>query len=141
MAEPVAPTAAEPVAATAAGLAAVPAAGSSALVDPRVLAALAAELEDRAAAATIARLYRDNLERRVARLDAACDQEDLEAAMDVLLSIKVTSATVGATTIRSFAEWAERPLSSGDWPAARSAAQAVRAATPATLGAIDALLG
>ena len=111
------------------------------LVDPRILAALAAELEDRAAAVGIARLYRENLERRVARLDAACTQEDLETAMDVVLSLKVTSATVGATVLRSCAERVESPLSAGDWAAARSAAEAVRAATPPTLGAFDSLLG
>lgn len=110
-------------------------------VDPRVLAALAAELQDPAAAVTIARLYRDNLERRLARLDTACDQADLETAMDVALSLKVTSATVGALAVRSCAERVETRLAAGDWTAARSAAVAVRAAAPATLGAIDALLG
>ncbi|SDP56311.1 hypothetical protein SAMN04489867_2935 [Pedococcus dokdonensis] len=111
------------------------------LVDPRVLAALAAELQDPAAAVTIARLYRENLERRVARLDTACGQEDLETAMDVTLSLKVTSATVGALALRSCAQRVEPSLAAGDWVSARSAAAAVRAATPATLGAIDALLG
>lgn len=113
----------------------------SALIDPRVLADLADELEDRAAAVGIARLYRENLERRVARLAAACAQEDLESAMDVVLSLKVTSATVGATAMRCFAERVETPLTCGDWVAARSAVEAARAAAPTTLGALDSLLG
>ncbi len=111
------------------------------VIDPRILAALADELEDHATAVSIARLYRENLERRVARLDAACSQEDLETAMDVVLSLKVTSATVGATAIRSSAERVETTLAIGDWAAARSATDVVRAATPATLGAFDSLLG
>ena len=112
------------------------------VVDPRILAALADELEDRAAAVGIAPALPREPRAAGGRLDAACSQEDLETAMDVVLSLKVTSATVGATVMRWSAPSASSsPLTAGDWAAARSAADAVRAATPPTLGAFDSLLG
>ena len=58
-------------------------------------------------------------------------------AMDAVLSLKVTSATVGATVMLVLRRRGRVTPAAGTAAAARSAADAVRAATPPTLGALD----
>jgi HPt (histidine-containing phosphotransfer) domain-containing protein len=107
------------------------------LVDRRVLVALAAELEDLPAALAVADRYRANLAHRLARLDRACADGDLDAAMDAVLSLKVGSATVGATRMQGYAESLESALRAGGCRDAESALARVRGCAPATLAALN----
>lgn len=70
-------------------------------LDPTALTRLAAELESRDLARSIARTYLRMLEGRLSRASAALARRDDMAAMDVLLSLRVSSATVGLVRLES----------------------------------------
>lgn len=81
---------------------------SRGVVDPSVLERLGDELGDLTVAHRIAALYLQLLDERVSRLSAACAEHDLEGALERVLTLKVTSATVGAVAVRCCAESIER---------------------------------
>ncbi|MDP9821298.1 Hpt domain-containing protein [Nocardioides massiliensis] len=71
--------------------------------DPAVLAALVDALQDPSATERFARAYLFMLPRRVERIQAAVSGDDAVAAMDAVLSLKVSSATVGARQLQALA--------------------------------------
>lgn len=70
-------------------------------LDPGALMRLAAELESDDLARSIAQTYLRMLDARLARAASALDRRDEAAAMDVLLSLRVSSATVGLVRLES----------------------------------------
>ena len=70
-------------------------------LDPRALTRLASELESDDLARSIAQTYLRMLDARLARAASALDRRDEVAAMDVLLSLRVSSATVGLVRLES----------------------------------------
>ncbi|NUR81364.1 MAG: hypothetical protein HOQ21_13090 [Dermatophilaceae bacterium] len=70
-------------------------------LDPTALTRLAAELESSDLARSIARTYLRMLEGRLSRASAALARRDDIAAMDVLLSLRVSSATVGLVRLEA----------------------------------------
>lgn len=70
-------------------------------LDPTALTRLAAELESSDLARSIARTYLRMLEGRLSRASAALARRDHIAAMDVLLSLRVSSATVGLVRLEA----------------------------------------
>lgn len=79
-------------------------------VDPTVLERLAEELGSLGVAQRVAGIYVELLEERVNRLCTACDEGDVETALETALTLKVTSATVGALNVSQCAESVERGL-------------------------------
>jgi HPt (histidine-containing phosphotransfer) domain-containing protein len=82
-------------------------------VDPTVLERLADELGDTGAAGRVCSIYLELLDERVRQLCDACAGDDIEAAIEKVLTLKVTSATVGATAVRRCAEAIEEWLRDG----------------------------
>jgi hypothetical protein len=70
-------------------------------LDPSALTRLASELESADLARSIARTYLRMLEGRLSRASDALARRDDVAAMDVLLSLRVSSATVGLVRLES----------------------------------------
>ena len=70
-------------------------------LDPGALTRLASELESEELARSIAQTYLRMLEARLTRAATALDRRDEVAAMDVLLSLRVSSATVGLVRLES----------------------------------------
>jgi hypothetical protein len=70
-------------------------------LDPGALTRLASELESEELARSIAQTYLRMLETRLTRAATALDRRDEVAAMDVLLSLRVSSATVGLARLES----------------------------------------
>lgn len=71
--------------------------------DPAVLAALVDALQDPSATERFARAYLFMLPRRVERIQTAVSANDVVVAMDAVLSLKVSSATVGARQLQALA--------------------------------------
>lgn len=82
-------------------------------VDPAVLEVLGEELGDLSVARRIATVYLELLEERVQRLGQACDAGEVNTALERTLTLKVTSATVGATGVSGCAADIEKWLRSG----------------------------
>ena len=74
-------------------------------LDPAALRRLASELESDDLARSIAQTYLRMLDARLARAAAALECCDEVAAMDVLLSLRVSSATVGLVRLESAVRW------------------------------------
>jgi hypothetical protein len=70
-------------------------------LDPTALTRLGSELESTDLARSIARTYLRMLEGRLSRASDALARSDDVAAMDVLLSLRVSSATVGLVRLES----------------------------------------
>ncbi|MGO4597929.1 hypothetical protein [Terrabacter sp. 2RAF25] len=70
-------------------------------LDPAALTRLAAELESTDLARSIARTYLRMLDGRLSRASDALARHDENAAMDVLLSLRVSSATVGLVRLEA----------------------------------------
>jgi HPt (histidine-containing phosphotransfer) domain-containing protein len=109
--------------------------------DRLVFDRLASDLGDVAAARRIALLYLDLLEGRVARLATACEADDLETALDAVLSLKVSSAMVGAAAMRDRAAAVEACLTRGDCGGALRRLGRVRSACATTADALNAAAG
>jgi hypothetical protein len=82
-------------------------------VDPAVLERLGDELGDSTAAGRVGGIYLELLDERVRQLCEVCARGDVEAAIEKVLTLKVTSATVGATAVRRCAEAIEGWLRDG----------------------------
>lgn len=70
-------------------------------LDPGALTRLASELDSDELARSIARTYLRMLDSRLTRAASALERRDEIAAMDVLLSLRVSSATVGLVRLES----------------------------------------
>lgn len=70
-------------------------------LDPAALTRLASELQSDELAHSIADTYLRMLDTRLARAGSALENHDDVAAMDVLLSLRVSSATVGLVRLES----------------------------------------
>ncbi|GAA5025227.1 hypothetical protein GCM10023258_18060 [Terrabacter aeriphilus] len=71
------------------------------MLDPLALARLACELESEDLARSIANTYLRMLDSRLSRTETALESRDEVAAMDVLLSLRVSSCTVGLMRLES----------------------------------------
>ncbi|HET7399319.1 MAG TPA: Hpt domain-containing protein [Intrasporangium sp.] len=110
------------------------------LLDERVLARLGDEVGDREAALRFAAAYLGLLPTRVDRVCAACTASDSEAAEDAVLSLRVTSAMVGASLLMGLAAEVEMAVTRGDLVTARTAADGLPRVAAATAAAVAALL-
>ena len=70
-------------------------------LDPTALGRLASELESEELARSIAQTYLRMLDERLTRAASALESHDEAAAMDVLLSLRVSSATVGLVRLEA----------------------------------------
>ena len=70
-------------------------------LDPSALTRLASELESDDLARSIAQTYLRMLDTRLTRAASALERRDEVDAMDVLLSLRVSSATVGLVRLES----------------------------------------
>jgi HPt (histidine-containing phosphotransfer) domain-containing protein len=111
------------------------------VLDPRVLRRLGVELEDHAAARCVAEHFVELLPQRTRALTRSVRCRDLDTALDVVLSLKVTSATIGGRRMEEAARTLESHLRSGRWGDARRAASTVRRETPSLRRSLNALLG
>lgn len=102
-------------------------------IDPAVLDRLAGELGDSGVAQRIAGIYLELLEERVGRLCSAWVEGDAEKALETALTLKVTSATIGAVAVSGCAERVERSLRDGGSRAIGGRLQALRQAAAETL--------
>jgi HPt (histidine-containing phosphotransfer) domain-containing protein len=80
------------------------------------------EVDDRAFVWLFARRYRQMLIGRVARINTALQQLDIESALDAALSLKVSSATVGTCELADLAQQVEADVRRRDVTAARLSA-------------------
>lgn len=85
------------------------------LVDPCVLAALEADVDDPAIAQRFARDYAQMWEARYRRLATAFETQDRDAALDVLISLKSASTMVGGLRLAALAEHLEQTLRNGEF--------------------------
>lgn len=100
--------------------------------DEQVLHRLAEQLSDERPAVAFATGYLEQLDHRVTRLRSALDQGDQEQSMDAALSLKVSSATVGARELESLAVAVEGLLRTGRTAAALRVGAALPAAAART---------
>lgn len=95
----------------------VPGSGSEGfpLLDTATLDALVEELGTPDIAGNFARDYAGMWKQRQARLGACVEQEDVEAALDAVISLKVTSAMVGGSRLAHLAGLLEATVRRGDF--------------------------
>ena len=96
------------------------------VIDRQIFEQLAGELASPEAARHIVALYLGLLDGRIGRLVGACVAGDESTAMDAVLSLKVSSAMVGAVAMRDLAAQVEECLIVGGCAAARDTLQCVR---------------
>lgn len=89
------------------------------LMDPDVLAELSDKLGSPVLAARFASDYLDLWDRRLERLLAGFARGDIPAAMDAVISIRVSSAMVGGHRLAWLAGQVEEAVSRGDLAAGR----------------------
>ena len=82
--------------------------------DPRDLDRLASDVSHWPFMVSFAEKYRRLLPRRVARILAATEEGDVDAAMDATLSLRVASSIVGALELVEMAQYVEGRLRGGD---------------------------
>ena len=90
--------------------------------DARALVSLTGHASDEEFALVLAGRYRRLLPERVRRLLAALHAEDHDEAMDAVLSLKVSSDTLGAHELATVGAAIERRLRMVDLPGAHTAA-------------------
>ena len=91
------------------------AAGLLPLVDAAVLEELEDDLAGTDLARRFARDYASMWDQRYARLAAAVDSQDGAAALDAVISLKITSAMVGGIRLAKLAELLEAVIRLGDF--------------------------
>jgi hypothetical protein len=104
-----------------------PSPGDQAL-DRTTLRGLSRALDDDGFPRKFAGRYRELLPARVTRIAASLSGHDVDLILDRVLSLKVSSATVGAQELAELAGLIEREVRRFDLPAARMAADALPAA-------------
>jgi HPt (histidine-containing phosphotransfer) domain-containing protein len=111
-----------------------------AVFDAGAVRRLAGDVEDAAFATAFVATYRRLLPERVRRIAAALEDGDPEAAMDATLSLKVSSATVGAEELFGLARIVEAQLRRSGTAAATSKAAELPAAAARAHQALGAYL-
>ena len=99
-----------------------------AALDRAALRSLSRALDDDGFTRRFAGRYRELLPARVARIARSLQGHDVDLVLDAVLSLKVSSATVGAQELAELAELIEREVRVFDLPAARTTADALPAA-------------
>ncbi|WP_435741706.1 hypothetical protein [Nocardioides sp. SYSU DS0663] len=99
-----------------------------AVLDLDALARLGRDLQDGQYAVVFARRYQSMLPARVERIVAALVAGDLVAAMDAVLSLKVSSITVGTTELAAAALEVEQAVRRRDVASARRRADGLAGA-------------
>ncbi|MDN4174026.1 Hpt domain-containing protein [Nocardioides sp. SOB77] len=114
---------------------------ATAVLDPEVLQRLGTDVQNGDFAVSFARRYCSMLEARVQRIVGALLEGDLDAAMDAVLSLKVSSTTVGTCELAQLARAVEQQVRCCDIAAARQhAADLASAAGRAELALSDYLV-
>lgn len=90
------------------------------VLDDQVITGLVRDLADRAFAVSFVDCYRRMLDSRVGRIAAALESADLDSAMDAVLSLKTSSATVGARELARLARLLEHDVRRADLGGAQS---------------------
>ena len=90
--------------------------------DEAALRRMSREVDDRAFTWLFASRYRQMLVGRVARVTTALQRLDVEGALDAVLSLKVSSATVGTCELADLAQQVEADVRRDDVTAARLSA-------------------
>lgn len=85
------------------------------LVDTDILEELEEQLDGSALAVRFARDYAGMWEQRYAKLAAAVHDQDMDAALDAAISLKITSAMVGGLRLSRLAELLESVLRQGNF--------------------------
>jgi HPt (histidine-containing phosphotransfer) domain-containing protein len=93
--------------------------------DPAALVSLTGHPDDDELALVVAGRYLRLLPERIRRVRAALRAHDPDTAMDAVLSLRVSSTTVGAGELAALGALIERHLRLVDLPAAYAAAQAL----------------
>lgn len=96
------------------------------VIDRHIFEQLSSELGSPEAARRLVARYLELLDGRIGRLAGACEADDDSAAMDAVLSLKVSSAMVGAVALRDLAAQVEDCLRGGGCTAARGTLERVR---------------
>jgi hypothetical protein len=91
------------------------AAGLLPLVDAAVLEELDDELAGSGLAQRFARDYAAMWDQRYAKLAAAVDSQDVDSALDAVISLKITSTMVGGLRLAKLAELLETMIRLGDF--------------------------
>ncbi|MDQ1623508.1 MAG: histidine phosphotransfer protein HptB [Actinomycetota bacterium] len=111
--------------------------GNPVLLDPSVLDVLGAEIECPSATADFLRTYLELLPNRLKRIASAVEDQDLERALEAVLSLKVTSTMVGALRMEQQCRDLELELRGGLWErTSRTASGLVSGSGPLTVAAI-----
>jgi histidine phosphotransfer protein HptB len=113
---------------------------SGPVLDPAWLRQLADELKGREAAIRFALDYLDLLPGRGARILQALSGRNLAAALDAVLSLKVTSSMAGAVALEQLCRALELSLRNGRLEDTAALAAALPAHTEALAGKLAALL-
>lgn len=121
-------------------MSAAPSGPSGPLLDAGVLARLGDEVGGSDAALRFAAAYLELLPSRVDRICSACAAQDAYAAEDAILSLRVTSAMVGAGLLMGLAAEVEAAVTRGDLATAGTAADGLPQVAAATAAAVAALL-
>lgn len=85
------------------------------MFDPERLLLLAAEVEDGNAVTGFAATYLELLPGRIGRIQQALGQRDAAAAMDAVLSLKVSSSMTGARALEQLCRDLEHALRENDY--------------------------
>ncbi|MDQ0673698.1 HPt (histidine-containing phosphotransfer) domain-containing protein [Pseudarthrobacter siccitolerans] len=85
------------------------------LVDTDILEELEEQLDGPALAVRFARDYAAMWDQRCAKLAAAVHNQDMDAALDAVISLKITSAMVGGLRLSRLAELLESVIRQGNF--------------------------
>jgi HPt (histidine-containing phosphotransfer) domain-containing protein len=96
--------------------------GPAAVLDDNVVRHLTGHADDHAVGMRFATRFRELLPHRLSRIARALEAGDRDLALDAVLSLKVSSATLGARQISGLAAGVERWLRLGDLDAGTRAA-------------------
>ena len=108
--------------------------------DPTAVRSLTGDVGDRAFAAVFVTRYRRLLPERVRRIAAALTAAEVDDAMDAVLSLKVSSVTVGTLELAGLAAALERMVRAGDLVAARIAVRTLARGAERADRALEAFL-
>ncbi len=98
------------------------------MLDTDVLTRLAVDVDDQAFVVGFVAKYRGLLDTRIRRITDALAAADIAAAMEAVLSLKVSSTTVGAHELAELAATLEREVRAGEMAVARLRSTALPAA-------------
>ena len=111
------------------------------IFDPAAVSSLTGHPDDRAFAVVFVTRYRGLLAERIRRIAAALAAAEVDDAMDAVLSLKVSSATVGALELAELAHGLERLVRDGDLVGASSLEPVLAGAVERADRALGAYLG